>query len=99
VSQVVEKWKKYPQPEVTLDYFYAWSVNVVRAALYLNKIPYNPNWLMFQKSVLQARQFWHQNVNKDLLLEGICLEWLQHQQDNYEPSDVFQQRWIRGTQV
>lgn len=99
VSQVVEKWKKYPQPEVTLDYFYAWSVNVIRAALYLNKIPYNPNWLMFQKSVLQARQFWHQNVNKDLLLEGVCLEWLQHQQDNYQPSDVFQQRWIRGTQV
>lgn len=99
VSQVVEKWKKYPQPEVTLDYFYAWSVNVIRAALYLNKIPYNPNWLMFQKSVLQARQFWHQNVNKDLLLEGVCLEWLQHQQDHYQPSDVFQQRWIRGAQV
>lgn len=96
VSQAVEKWKKWPQPEVALDYFYAWSVNVVRSALYGQKRPYSPNWLAFQKAVLQARQYWHQNVNKDLLLEGICLEWLQQHQTDYQPGSAFSGALIRG---
>ncbi|MGC9386582.1 MAG: DNA-directed DNA polymerase, partial [Hydrogenovibrio sp.] len=96
VSQAVEKWKKWPQPEAALDYFYAWSVQQVRSALYGQKHPYNPNWLAFQKAVLQARQYWHQNVNKDLLLEGICLEWLQQHQPDYQPGLAFSGTLIRG---
>lgn len=98
-SQVVDKWKKWPQPELVFDYFYLWTVNYIRAAIYGEKLPYDPNWLVFQKSVLQARQLWQQNINKDLLLENICLEWLACQQAGYQVNTALQPATIRGKQV
>jgi len=99
VSQVVEKWKKWPAPEACLDYFYLWTVGAVRAAMYQQKMDYNPNWLVFQKNVLQAKQFWSQNVNKELLLESVCLVWLQHQQPDYAFDDALNSQWIRGGHI
>jgi len=99
VSQQVEKWKKWSKPEVVFDYFYLWTVNYIRAAIYGKKLPYDRNWLIFQKSVLQARQLWQQNVNKDLLLESVCLEWLQCQQTDYQPNRALQPSTIRGDQI
>lgn len=99
VSQLVEKWKKWSAPEVVFDYFYLWTVNYIRAAVYGEKLPYDPNWLVFQKAVLQARQLWQQNVNKDLLLESVCLEWLQCQQADYQPNPALQPSTIRGDQI
>lgn len=103
ISQVVSKWLKYESPEVVFDYFYLWTVSAVRAAQYQQKIAFNPNWLVFQKMVLQARQIWHQNVNKELLLEATCLAWQQHQQTNFNPQSelfsLFNGSFIRGTQI
>lgn len=99
VSQVVEKWKKWPAPEDVFDYFYLWTVNYIRAALYGDKLPYDPHWLAFQKSVLQARQLWTQNVNKELLLESICLEWVQCQTQDYHPNPALHSHQIRGAQI
>lgn len=98
-SQVVDKWKKWPQPELVFDYFYLWTVNYIRAAVYGEKLPYDPSWLVFQKSVLQARQLWQQNINKDLLLENICLEWLACQQSDYQVNMALQPTTIRGKQI
>lgn len=99
VSQLVDQWKKWPAPEVVFDYFYLWTVNYIRAAIYGQKLPYDQHWLMFQKSVLQARQLWQQNVNKDLLLENVCLEWLQCQQATYQSNPALQSNRIRGEQI
>lgn len=98
-SQLAEKWKKLDAPEQILDYFYLWTVNSIRAAQYQQKIPFNPNWLQFQKMVLQARQFWHQNVNKELLLESICSHWVQHQLPNYYATDLFDGNILRSPQI
>lgn len=98
-SQLAEKWKKWEAPERILDYFYLWSVTMIRASQYQQKLPFNPNWLQFQKMVLQARRFWHQNVNKELLLETVCSHWLQHQLPGYVPTDLFDGHFVRSAQV
>jgi len=103
IAQMVAKWLKYETPSVVFDYFYLWSVSAVRASQYQQKVAFNPNWLVFQKMVLQARQIWHQNANKELLLEATCLAWQQHQQPNFDPNDklftLFNGTLIRGTQI
>ena len=103
VSQTVAKWVKYENPEVVFDYFYLWSVSAVRAALYQQKIAFNPNWLFFQKMVLQARSIWFKNANKELLLEATCLAWQQHQLPNFDPNSklftLFNGSLIRGIQI
>lgn len=84
VSQVVAKWLKFAQPEEVFNYFYLWSISAVRAALYQQKIAYNPNWLLFQKMVLQAQEVWRGNANKELVLESVCLAWLEHQLPDFD---------------
>lgn len=102
VSQAVVKWLKWPEPEVALDYFYLRSVAAIRAALYEQKLPLNPNWFVFQKAALLARDYWQQNSNKELLLESLCLEWLACRHTPfplYQVSDAFQDRLVRGAQL
>lgn len=98
VSQVVEKWLKHDQPDIVFDFFYLWSVMAIRAALYNGKVDWNPNWMVFQKLVLQAKQVWQQNANKELLMESVCLAWLQHQQGGFNPkSPIFEA--LKGTSI
>ncbi|MDR9498065.1 MAG: DNA-directed DNA polymerase [Hydrogenovibrio sp.] len=99
VTQRVEIWLKQAEPQRVLDYFYLWTVQRIRAALYQQKLPLDPNWLAFQKSVLQARTYWHSNVNQTLLLEALTQEWLAHQQPDYVPSAALQGRLIRGRDI
>lgn len=103
VSQVVEKWLKFEQPEQVFDWFYLWTVNAIRSASYNNALPFNPNWVVFQKWVLQAKQTWHHNANKELLLESLCLAWLSHQQPDFNANQplfsVMKGDLIRGDWV
>lgn len=75
VPQAVEKWLKQDSPEIVLDYFYHWAVSRVRQALYQNKEPFQSGWFGFQSAVVQAKEAWHHNVNKELLLESIGFHW------------------------
>lgn len=103
VSQIVEKWMKFEYPEQVFDWFYLWSVNAIRSASYQGSRPYNPNWTVFQKWVLQAKQTWRQNANKELLLESLCLAWLAHQQPDFNPDQpmfkVMQGNLVRGRYI
>jgi len=100
MTQSVEKWKKFSQPEVVFEYFYLWSVNRIRASLYQQKLEFNPQWMHFQQAVTQAKQAWKNNANKDLVLESLCMEWLAMNQGdkniNLVPS-VFKSNLIRGS--
>ncbi len=98
VSQAVEKWKKFNQPEVIFDYFYLWSVNRVRAALYQQKLPFNSQWMHFQQAVVQAKLAWRNNANKDLVLESLCMEWLAINTESLNATPtVFKSHLIRGS--
>lgn len=103
VSQVVEKWVKFEHPEQVFDWFYLWTVDAIRSASYQNKLDFNPSWVLFQKWVLQAKQTWRQNANKELLLESLCLAWLAHQKPDFDPNQplfsVMKGDWIRGQWV
>ncbi len=98
VTQTVEKWQKFSSPEVVFDYFYLWAVNRIRAALYQQKLSFNPQWMHFQQAVNQAKLAWQSNANKDLVLESLCMEWLAMNQINANiPPTVFKSKLIRGS--
>jgi len=99
LSQTVEKWMKFEVPLAVLDYFYLASVTAIRGSLYQQKYPFNPNWLSFQKSLLNARGLWQQNINKQLLLENLCLEWLNCQTPNYKASAALKTQQLRGESI
>lgn len=99
IQQAVANWMKYDRPEVVFDYFYLKSVNAIRGALYQQKYDYNANWMTFQKALLNARGLWHKNINKELLLENTCLEWLNCLQQNYLPSTALKPLQVRGQQI
>jgi len=109
VSQVVAEWLKWSQPISVFDYFYQWSVSAVRSISY--KTPESggwaealtpeqqlqlQNWLRFQQSILQAKEYWLGNANKELLLETLCLEWLEVQQVAEPFQSVFKSRLQKG---
>lgn len=100
VSQVVEKWLKWSQPEEVFNYFYLWTVTALRTAIYQESAQYSDaqkqNWLRFQQACLQAKRSWNGNANKQLVLEGLCLEWLQIQQSQTPLESVFTDDKIRG---
>ncbi|MDX1347607.1 MAG: DNA polymerase III subunit delta' [Thiomicrorhabdus chilensis] len=101
VPQVVEKWLKWEQPQQVFDYFYQWSVSALRAALYKADSDYSDeqiqNWLRFQQACLQAKNSWHANANKQLVMEALCLEWLQIQQSQTPLQSVFAGNLIKGS--
>lgn len=102
VSQTIDKWKKWPQPEVVFDYFYLWALQRIRAALYQDRLPYNADWMTFQQRVLTAQQAWEGNGNKDLILETLCLDWMQLNQQGrlstiaQQPIQPLQSELVRG---
>ncbi|MGM0541106.1 MAG: DNA polymerase III subunit delta' [Pseudomonadota bacterium] len=55
------------------------------------------NWLRFQQATLQAKQNWLANANKELVLETLCLEWLEVQQIAEPFQSVFQSQYQKGT--
>jgi DNA polymerase-3 subunit delta' len=108
VSQVVAEWLKWPSPMSVFDYFYQWSVSAVRSVTYQTDAsqPWNlapeqalqlQNWLRFQQAILQAKQNWLGNANKELVLETLCLEWLEVQQVAEPFQSVFQSKHQKGT--
>lgn len=102
-SQAVQAWLKWQQPERVFDYFYQWSVSAVRSVMYKQSAG-SPeissaqvqNWLRFQQAVLNAKQNWLANANKELVLESLCLEWLSIQQSEAPLESVFQSRLQKG---
>ncbi len=100
VTQVVEAWLKWQQPEQVFDYFYLWSVSAVRAAFYKQGSEYSDlqkqNWLRFQQACLKAKSSWRGNANKQLVLEALCLEWLQIQQSQTPLESVFAEENRKG---
>ncbi len=55
------------------------------------------NWLRFQQATLQAKENWLGNANKELVLETLCLEWLEVQQIAEPFQSVFQSRIQKGS--
>lgn len=96
VTQVVANWLKWPQPEQVFDQFYLASVTAIRRAFYQQQIPLNQAWFDFQQRVLQAKLDWLQNANKELLLEALCMTFLQVEQGLAIRQSVFESEWIRG---
>lgn len=105
VTQIVAAWLKWQQPESVFDYFYQWSVSAVRSVMYSTEIlPADKinnlqvqNWLRFQQAVLNAKQVWQGNANKELVLENLCMEWLAIQQtNNAELESVFSSHLQKG---
>jgi DNA polymerase-3 subunit delta' len=97
ISQLVTSWQKHIQPEVVFDYFYLWCVNHIRSASYQNKIPLDNRWFKFQNSVMQAKQLWYRNANKEMLLENTGLDWLAMVTDSkLEFKTTYNPNWIRG---
>ncbi|KUJ72760.1 DNA-directed DNA polymerase [Thiomicrospira sp. WB1] len=99
VTQRVEAWLKQSEPQRVLDYFYLWTLQRIRGACYQQKWPLDPNWFAFQKAVLQAREYWHSNVNQALLLEALTHEWLAHLTPGYVPHEALKGRLIRGQAI
>ena len=110
VSQVVAEWLKWSTPVSVFDYFYLWSVSAVRSVAYSAETVENPslnlpteqrlqlqNWLIFQQGTLQAKQYWLGNANKELVLETLCLEWLEVQQTSDIFRSSFQSNLQKGT--
>ncbi len=102
-SQVVALWLKWPNPVVVFDYFYLWSVSAVRSVVYateqnvrLEQGVFLQNGLAFQQATLQAKQCWQGNANKELVLETLCLEWLEVQQSSEFFKSVFQSNYQKG---
>ena len=100
VSQVVAEWLKWPTPISVFDYFYLWSVSAVRSIVYTSQVPEQrqplQNWLAFQQATLQAKQHWLSNANKELVLETLCLEWLEVQQNPAPFHSTFQSTLQKG---
>ncbi|VAW46107.1 DNA polymerase III delta prime subunit [hydrothermal vent metagenome] len=109
VSQVVAEWLKWPTPITVFDYFYLWSVSAVRSVTYLAEASIQwsenlssaqrqqlQNWLAFQQATLQAKQHWLSNANKELVLETLCLEWLEVQQNLAPFHSTFQSTLQKG---
>lgn len=100
ITQAVEVWKKFPDPMVVFEYFYLWSVNRIRAALYRDKLTFDPQWMHFQQMAMQAKQTWRRNANKDLVLEALCMAWLKLQttEDAQKSTNlsVFKPPLVRG---
>jgi DNA polymerase-3 subunit delta' len=104
VPQVVEQWLKWPRPEAVFDYFYQWTVAALRNTFYSENqgdaAAFDEsrlqNWLRFQQAVLQAKESWLGNANKQLVLETLCLEWLESQQTQTPLQSGFAGKWIRG---
>lgn len=96
VNQVVGEWLKWEQPEQVFNQFYWLSVSRIRRAFYQQQDGWNPQWFQFQQQVLQAKQDWYQNANKELVLESLCLLSLQLQQGREDLPNVFASPWIRG---
>ncbi|MCF6254346.1 MAG: DNA-directed DNA polymerase, partial [Thiomicrorhabdus sp.] len=107
VSQVTALWLKWPTPTSVFDYFYLWSVSAVRSVTYAEGFQASTqtaaqqiqlqNWLAFQQAVLQAKQYWLQNANKELVFETLCLEWLEVQQSPAIFQSTFASNLQKGT--
>ena len=110
VSQVVAEWLKWSKPISVFDYFYQWSVSAVRSVSYKTDETQTwsealtneqqlqlQNWLRFQQAILQAKENWLGNANKELVLETLCLEWLEVQQIAEPFQSVFQSKLQKGT--
>lgn len=101
-SQAVGEWLKFKQPERVFDYFYQWTVSVVRSVMYKPQEQQTvstaqvQNWLRFQQAVLTAKQNWLANANKELVLESLCLEWLSIQQSEEPLETVFKSSIQKG---
>jgi DNA polymerase-3 subunit delta' len=54
------------------------------------------NQLRFQQAVLQAKQAWLHNANKELVLETLCLEWLQIQHLDQPLQTAFASKLTKG---
>ncbi len=106
VSQVVAEWLKWSSPVSVFDYFYLWSVSAVRSVTYAEAFQANAlpaeqrvqlqNWLAFQQATLQAKQYWLKNANKELVLETLCLEWLEVQQNTTTFQSTFESNLQKG---
>lgn len=100
VTQVVEIWKKFTDPTVIFEYFYLWSVNRIRAALYQEKLSFDAEWMHFQQMAMQAKLTWRRNANKDLVLEALCMAWLKLQTaegtQTRQDCSVFKPQLVRG---
>jgi len=103
VTKAVESWLKWTQPERVFDYFYQWTVSAARSVVYSQDCdvqavnnPKLQNWLRFQHAVLNAKQQWLANANKELVLENLCLEWLSIQQSEDPLQTVFNNKIMKG---
>ncbi len=103
VTQGVSEWLKWQAPERVFDYFYQWSVSAVRSVAYVDHqdLPIGgnesiQNWLRFQQAVLNAKQSWLSNANKELVLENLCLEWLNIQISAEPLKTVFKSKLQKG---
>jgi len=110
VSQIVAEWLKWSSPVSVFDYFYQWSVSAVRSVTYQSHESPSwaanltaeqslqlQNWLRFQQATLQAKEHWLSNANKELVLETLCLEWLEVQQIAEPFQSIFQSKLQKGT--
>lgn len=104
VTQAVASWLKWQEPQRVFDYFYQWSVAAVRSVAYSEAhdlaIAGNEqlqNWLRFQQAILNAQQSWLGNANKELVLENLCLDWLNVQTSTAPLNTVFKNKLQKGT--
>lgn len=96
VTQAAQKWLKWPQPEAVFNQFYLMSVNEIRRAFYQQDVALNAKWFGFQQQVLQAKIDWTNNANKELVMENLCLLFLQTIQPHVTLDTIFSSEWIRG---
>jgi DNA polymerase-3 subunit delta' len=97
ISQAVQAWLKWPEPEKVFDLFYFMSVTQIRRASYQQQ-PLNSAWFAFQNALLQAKQDWQNNANKELLLEALAWQAIQVMQGQ-NPTSAFDSGWIRGNWI
>jgi len=93
VGPTVEQWLKQAKLTEVLDYFYWWTVQRVRAAIYQNKLAMNPHWLAFQQSLLYAKSQAQTQINPAILLESVVVDWLALADESFVPSLGLQPPW------
>jgi DNA polymerase-3 subunit delta' len=96
LTSVAQTWLKWPQPETVFNQFYLMSVNEIRRAFYQQDAVLNAKWFGFQQQVLQAKMDWTNNANKELVMENLCLLFLQTIQPQMALDTIFSSEWIRG---
>ncbi|BBP46258.1 DNA polymerase III subunit delta' [Thiosulfatimonas sediminis] len=102
LSKVILPWLKWPNPLRVFDYFYFWALmqnrKIVYAASVLEDKAAVLELLQFQQQVLQAKNAWQGNANKELVLENLLALWVQQndQSKSEMRQKLFHEKLRRG---